>query len=83
MGWKLVATKKVDGFVLAGAFSKRNLKGVQRPGIAALMPTAKGRTVILDVGANVFPKAHTCRGTASWVRSAPRQCSESRSRRSA
>ena len=65
-GWKLVATKQADGFVSAGntgavvaggVFSKRYLKGVQRPGIAALMPTAKGRTVILDVGANVFPKA--------------------------
>ncbi len=63
--WKLVATKQVDGLVSAGntgavvaggVFSKRYLKGVRRPGIAALMPTAKGRTVILDVGANVFPK---------------------------
>ena len=64
-GWKLVATKQVDGFVSAGntgavvaggVFSKRFLAGVRRPGIAAAMPTAKGRTVILDVGANVFPK---------------------------
>ena len=63
--WKLVATKTADGLVSAGntgavvaggVFTKRYLKGVQRPGIAALMPTAKGRTVILDVGANVFPK---------------------------
>ena len=63
--WKLVATKQVDGLVSAGntgavvaggVFLKRYLKLVRRPGIAALMPTAKGRTVILDVGANVFPK---------------------------
>jgi glycerol-3-phosphate acyltransferase PlsX len=64
-GWQLLATKKVDGFVSAGntgavvaggLFSRRFLKGVRKPGIAAVMPTAKGRTVILDVGANVFPK---------------------------
>ncbi len=63
--WKLLATKAVDGLVSAGntgavvaggLLSRRFLKGVQRPGIAALMPTAKGRCVILDVGANVFPK---------------------------
>jgi glycerol-3-phosphate acyltransferase PlsX len=29
---------------------------VRRPGIAALMPTAKGLSVLLDVGANVHPK---------------------------
>lgn len=63
--WQLVATKKVDGLVSAGntgavvaggLFTRRFLKGVRRPAIAALMPTAKGRCVILDVGANVFPK---------------------------
>ena len=63
--WKLLATKAVDGLVSAGntgavvaggLLSRRFLKGVRRPGIAALMPTATGRTVILDVGANVFPK---------------------------
>jgi len=63
--WKLLVMKQVDGLVSAGntgavvacaLFVKRFLKGVRRPGIAAVMPTAKGRTVILDVGANVFPK---------------------------
>ena len=63
--WKLVATKQADGLVSAGntgavvaggVFLKRYLKHVRKPAIAALMPTAKGRTVILDVGANVFPK---------------------------
>lgn len=64
--WKLLATKQADGLVsagntgavvAAGLFTKRFLKGIRRPGIAALMPTAKGRCVIMDVGANVFPKA--------------------------
>ncbi|MFO0847480.1 MAG: phosphate acyltransferase PlsX [Gemmataceae bacterium] len=63
--WQLMATGKVDGVISAGntgavvaggLLTKKFLKGVRRPGIAAAMPTAKGRTVILDVGANVFPK---------------------------
>jgi glycerol-3-phosphate acyltransferase PlsX len=63
--WQLLAEKKVDGFVSAGntgavvaggLFTRRFLKGVRRPGIATLMPTAKGKCVIMDVGANVFPK---------------------------
>ena len=63
--WHLVADKQVDGLVSAGntgavvasgLFIKRFLKGIRRPGIAAVMPTATGRTVILDVGANVWPK---------------------------
>ncbi len=63
--WQLVATKQVDGLVSAGntgavvaggLFTRRFLKGVKRPGIATVMPTAKGRSVVMDVGANVFPK---------------------------
>ena len=65
VGWKLAATKQVDGFISAGntgavvaggLFTRRFLKGVRRPGIATVMPTAAGRCVIMDVGANVFPK---------------------------
>jgi glycerol-3-phosphate acyltransferase PlsX len=65
VGWKLNATKQVDGFVSAGntgavvaggLFTRRFLKGVKRPGIATVMPSAKGQCVIMDVGANVFPK---------------------------
>ncbi len=64
--WQLMAEKKVDGLVsagntgavvAAGLRTKRFLKGVRRPGIAAVMPTARGRSVLLDVGANVYPKA--------------------------
>ncbi|HEY1189054.1 MAG TPA: phosphate acyltransferase PlsX [Gemmata sp.] len=63
--WRLLAEGKVDGLVSAGntgavvaggLMSRRFLKGVHRPGIATVMPTAKGRCVIMDVGANVFPK---------------------------
>jgi phosphate acyltransferase len=63
--WQLLAEKKVDavvsagntGAMVAGGFRLRLfLKGVRRPGIAAVMPTFKGASVVLDVGANVNPK---------------------------
>jgi len=65
--WQLLAEKSVDGIVSAGntgamvaggLFTRKFLKGVRRPGIATLMPTAKGKCIIMDVGANVFPKAN-------------------------
>src|SRR5947209_4868993 len=63
--WQLLAQHKVEGVVSAGntgamvaggLFLRRFLKNVRRPGIAAVMPTLKGRCVILDVGAHVSPK---------------------------
>ncbi|MCX7667071.1 MAG: phosphate acyltransferase PlsX [Gemmataceae bacterium] len=63
--WQLMVTKKVDAIVSAGntgamvaggLMSRKFLKNVKRPGIATLMPTAKGPCVIIDAGANVFPK---------------------------
>src|SRR6266571_906122 len=63
--WQLLAEKKVDALVSAGNTGamvagglrlRRFLKNVRRPGIAALMPTLKGPSVLLDVGANVNPE---------------------------
>src|SRR6516225_1492423 len=63
--WQLLAQRKVDGVVSAGntgamvaggLFLKLFLKNVRRPGIATIMPTARGPIVMLDVGANVNPK---------------------------
>jgi len=63
--WQLMAEGKVDGLVSAGNTGavvagglrlRKFLKCVHRPGIATVMPTAKGRCVILDVGANIYPK---------------------------
>jgi glycerol-3-phosphate acyltransferase PlsX len=63
--WQLLADGAVDGLVSAGNTgavvagglkTRRFLRCVHRPGIATVMPTAKGRCVIMDVGANVFPK---------------------------
>ena len=42
--------------VAGGLFLRRFLKNVGRPGIAAVMPTIKGPSVMIDVGANVSPK---------------------------
>lgn len=63
--WKLLVAKKVDAIVSAGntgamvaggLMSRKFLKGIKRPGIATVMPTAKGLCTIIDVGANVHPK---------------------------
>src|SRR6185295_8173824 len=63
--WQLMAQHKAEaivsagntGAMVAGGFLLRLfLKGVRRPGIAALMPTQQGLSVLLDVGANVHPK---------------------------
>ena len=62
LGINQVSSNDADGFVSAGntgalmAISKfvlKTLKGINRPAIAGLMPTLKGQTVILDLGANV------------------------------
>ncbi len=64
--WQLLAEHKVEaivsagntGAMVAGGFRlKLFLKNVRRPGIAAILPTLKGPCVLLDVGANVNPKA--------------------------
>ena len=64
--WQLLAQRKVDGIVSAGntgamvaggLFLRRFLKNVKRPGIATMMPTSRGPCVLLDVGANISPKA--------------------------
>ncbi|MFK7818206.1 MAG: phosphate acyltransferase PlsX [Planctomycetaceae bacterium] len=59
--WQLMASKDVDAVVSAGntgavvASGLRTrlfLKGIKRPGIAVVLPTAKGKAVLVDVGAN-------------------------------
>lgn len=64
--WQLLAQGKVGGIVSAGntgamvaggLFSRRFLKHIDRPAIATVMPTLKGPSIMLDVGANVNPKA--------------------------
>jgi len=64
--WQLLAERKVEAIVSAGNTGamvagglrlRRFLPNVRRPGIAAVMPTMKGPCVLIDVGANVSPKA--------------------------
>jgi glycerol-3-phosphate acyltransferase PlsX len=59
--WKLMAAKEVDAVVSAGSTgavvaaglrTRLFLKGVKRPGIAVALPTLRGHSVLLDVGAN-------------------------------
>ena len=62
LGINSVQLAKANGFVSAGntgalmAISKfvlKTIKGIDRPAIAALLPTMKGQAVVLDLGANV------------------------------
>ena len=59
--WQLMATRGVDAVVsaghtgavvAAGLRTRLFLKGVKRTGIAVALPTLKGKTVLMDVGAN-------------------------------
>jgi glycerol-3-phosphate acyltransferase PlsX len=66
VGLDLLKRNEADGFVSAGntgavvcaaTLSLRMLPGIERPGIAIAIPTMKGVSVIIDVGANIDPKA--------------------------
>lgn len=59
--WRMMANREVDAVVSAGNTgavvgaglrTRLFLKGVKRPGIATALPTAQGKTVLMDVGAN-------------------------------
>ena len=59
--WRLMASHDVDAVVsagntgavvAAGLRTRLFLKGVKRPGIAVALPTRKGESVLMDVGAN-------------------------------
>ena len=59
--WQMMAGRQVDAVVsaghtgavvAAGLRTRLFLKGVKRPGIAVALPTLKGQSVLVDVGAN-------------------------------
>jgi len=61
VGLKAVRDSLVDGFVSAGntgavmasaIFTLGRIKGIERPAIAMVWPTKKGKSVLLDFGAN-------------------------------
>ena len=53
------------------------LPEIDRPAIAALMPTRRSETVMLDLGANVQCDAATWSSSPSWARPSPAPCSAS------
>ncbi len=67
LGLELQRSGDVDGFVSAGSTGAvmaaslmvlRSLPGVDRPALAAPFPTTEGRTLVVDVGANLQCKPH-------------------------
>ncbi len=65
IGVELLRDRKVDAFVSAGntgavvsasTLLVGLLPGVERPGIAIILPGIKGDTLLIDVGANIAPK---------------------------
>ena len=63
----MVKEKKADAFISAGSsgailvggqFIVGRIKGIERSPLATLMPTIKGATLILDVGANVDARSN-------------------------
>ena len=65
VGVELLKNKQVEAFVSAGntgavvsasTLLVGLLTGVERPGIAILLPGVKGDTLLIDVGANIDPK---------------------------
>lgn len=70
----LVAKGEADGMVSPGntgavvasaTLQWRLLGDVRRPGIGVSMPTSRGVTIIIDVGANIYPKPlHLCQYAA-------------------
>ncbi len=65
VGIRLVKEKQADAFVTAGnsgaamaaaLFGLGRIKGIERPALGTIYPTAKGRTFLLDVGANTEVK---------------------------
>ncbi len=53
-----ISAGNTGAFVAAAQMHMRRLKGVARPGIAAVVPTFAGPVTFIDVGANIDPKPH-------------------------
>lgn len=52
----VVSAGNTAAFVSAAIMSLRRLEGVERPGIAVLLPSIKGPVVMIDVGATINPE---------------------------
>ena len=67
VGLKLLKNEEVDAFISAGStgavmaaslFLLGTLPGVDRPGVATVIPTAGAPTLLIDAGANIDCKPH-------------------------
>ena len=65
IGSKLLRDKKIDAFVSCGntgavtsaaTLMVQLIEGAERPGIAVMVPTIKGASLLIDAGANINPK---------------------------
>ncbi len=54
----VISAGNTGACVAAAQLHMRRLEGVIRPGIAVTVPTFAGPIVLIDVGANIEPKAH-------------------------
>lgn len=54
----VISAGNTGALVAAATLMLRNLPGVRRAGICTSLPSLKGRVAIMDVGANVQPKAN-------------------------
>ncbi len=55
-GDAVVSAGNTGAMVCATSLYWRPLQGIERPGIAIVLPTLKGASLIIDVGANIDPK---------------------------
>ncbi len=53
----IISAGNTGALVAAGVLMLKPLAGVERPGIAVLLPSAKGAVMLCDAGANTQPKA--------------------------
>ncbi len=52
----IISAGNTGAVVVAASLRLGLLEGIERPGIAILIPSLKGPTLVLDVGANIDPK---------------------------
>jgi len=73
----VVSAGNTGAALAASTMILKPLRGIDRPAIATLLPTQKGSTILLDVGANVDCKSTQLFQLALWATSLPSMCSGS------
>ena len=79
----VVSAGSTGATVTSAALGLGRWPGVRRPALAAVLPTATGRIVLLDVGASVDPDEQTLASTPASAPRTPRPCTASKTRASA